>query len=376
MKILSVVGARPNFIKIAPLVRAVRHDTSLKHVLVHTGQHYGDTMSHSFFRELDIPQPNINLNVGSLSHAQQTAKIMALFEPVLLEHRPDVVIVVGDVNSTMACTLVAAKLRIPVAHVEAGLRSFDRDMPEELNRLVTDSVSDVMFTTSTEAKAQLVREGCPRSRIHFVGNVMIDSLMHNLPRTRHSAILDRLQLSKGSFALATLHRPSNVDHLDTLRQILDSLKVIQASVPIIFPVHPRTEKNLHKLVSRAQLRKLSGLTLLNPLGYLDCLQLMRHAQFVLTDSGGIQQETTVLGVPCLTLRENTEWPVTIAGGTNTLVGTSQKRILQEVTKILAGRYKKGKIPRYWDGKSAQRIIGKLKELHQKGTLCRVESGKS
>jgi UDP-N-acetylglucosamine 2-epimerase (non-hydrolysing) len=295
---------------------------------------------------------------------------MRLFEPVLLRIRPDVVVVVGDVNSTMACALVAAKVRIPVAHIEAGLRSFDRSMPEEINRLVTDSVSDIMFTTSAEAAEHLMHEGCPRGRIHFVGNVMIDSLTHNIAKARRSKVLDRLHLVSGSYALVTLHRPSNVDHRDTFQRILETLKVVQVSVPVVFPVHPRTRKSLHNFFSRADLKKMKGLVLLDPLGYVDFLQLMQNARFVVTDSGGIQEETTVLGIPCLTVRDNTERPITISEGTNTLVGTSRANILQQVKKILSGRYKKGKRPRYWDGKSADRIVAALKRRYAHGTLSR------
>ena len=369
MKILSVVGARPNFIKIAPLVRAAHQFPSIRHILVHTGQHYDESMSTSFFRDLGIPQPDVNLEVGSASHAAQTAEIMKRFEPILLKHKPDVVVVVGDVNSTLACSVVASKLRIPVAHVEAGLRSFDRTMPEEINRLVTDSVADILFTTSVEAAKHLHREGIPSNRIFFVGNVMIDTLMEKLKKASASSILNKLKLRNSHYALVTLHRPSNVDDPKILNHIFSALETIQLFLPVIFPVHPRTRKNINRLF-KSRLVRMKNLILLEPLGYLDFLQLMRSAKMVLTDSGGIQEETTVLGIPCLTIRENTERPITITQGTNTLVGLKKEKIIKEAMKILKGKGKKGKRPELWDGKASNRIVRILLKLKKQKRLLR------
>ena len=370
MKIISVVGARPNFMKLAPVAKAIRQKKGLKHIIVHTGQHYDHTMSDTFFKELGIPQPGINLGVGSGSHGEQTGQIMILFEKILVQEKPDVVLVFGDVNSTMACSLVATKLRVPVAHVEAGLRSFDRDMPEEINRLVTDSVVDILFTTSEEAQKNLTREGIPRRRIFFVGNVMIDTLLENVKKARNSKILSRLQLSKKNYVLVTLHRPSNVDSKKVLTQIIGALERIQKDIQVVFPIHPRTKKNLLKFVSSKDLKAMKNLILLDPLGYIDFLQLTMNAKFVITDSGGVQEETTVLGIPCLTVRKNTERPVTVTVGTNILVGMNQQKIIRESMKILAGKEKRGRQPRYWDGKASRRIIQKIIQLHQQKRLLR------
>lgn len=370
MKIISVVGARPNFMKIAPIARELKRHKGIKHIIVHTGQHYDEKMSASFFRQLGIPRPGINLEVGSGSHAVQTAEIMRRFEPVCLKHRPDLVLVVGDVNSTLACTIVAKKLWIPAVHVEAGLRSFDRRMPEEINRIVTDCVCDVFFTTSPEANTYLKKEGVPASRIFYVGNVMIDTLMGNTAKAAKSPIARRLGVEKRGYALVTLHRPSNVDTKESLMRIMRALEHIQKKIKVVFPVHPRTLKNIQRFLSKKELASLSNIVFLEPLGYIDFLNLTMNAKFVLTDSGGIQEETTVLGVPCLTARENTERPITITQGTNVLVGTKTQKIISEAEKILKGKAKKGRRPQYWDGKASARIVKTLKNLYKKGALER------
>ncbi len=370
MKILSVVGARPNFMKIAPIARAIKKRKGLKHILVHTGQHYDHAMSGSFFKDLGIPKPDINLNVGSASHAKQTGLIMIKFEDVLLKYQPHVVLVVGDVNSTAACSMVAVKLGIPVVHVEAGLRSRDRQMPEEINRLVTDSISDILFTTTQDADVNLIKEGVPKDRIYFVGNVMIDTLLLNVKRAESSRILKTLRLKKNHYALMTLHRPSNVDSKENLSLILKAIEKVQTKTKIIFPIHPRTRKNIKKYFSATWLKGMKNLILTEPKGYLDFLHLMRNAKFVITDSGGIQEETTSLGIPCLTVRENTERPITITHGTNTLVGLNKNKIIKESFKILSGKGKKGRRPKYWDGKASERIVSTLVALNRKGKLLR------
>jgi UDP-N-acetylglucosamine 2-epimerase (non-hydrolysing) len=362
LKIINIVGARPNLPKIAPLIREMRRHSEIDPVLVHTGQHYDDRLSDIFFREMGIPAPNINLEVGSGSHAAQTAEILRRIEPVLIEQRPDLVLVVGDVNSTLAVSLAAAKLGIRVAHVEAGLRSFDRSMPEEINRILTDAVAEYLFVTEKDAIDHLLQEGRPASSIHFVGNVMIDSLRYFLPIAQKCHIGHDLGLmheeSWRRFAVLTLHRPSNVDAMDKLGELLGAINAIAAEVPVIFPVHPRTQQRLAHvgIAHHAQLR------LIQPLGYLDFLCLLSNATMVLTDSGGIQEETTALGVPCLTLRENTERPVTISEGTNTLVGTDRGKIVDTARDILAGKSKAGRIPPLWDGKAADRVVEVLLQL--------------
>jgi UDP-N-acetylglucosamine 2-epimerase (non-hydrolysing) len=368
MKILSVVGARPNFMKIAPFAHAIRKRHGIEHILVHTGQHYDHQMSLSFFEELDIPRPDVNLAVGSGSHAQQTAEIMKRFEPVLLKYKPDILVVVGDVNSTIACSLVAAKLSIPIAHIEAGLRSFDRSMPEEINRILTDRIADVFFTTCPEANTYLRMEGVPANRVFFVGNVMIDTLRHNLKRAQGSRILSRLNLDEKGYALVTLHRPSNVDNKSNLTNILKAIGTLQKEIPVVFPIHPRTQHNLKGFGLTSAVHQMAGLHLVEPLGYLDFLCLMNQAKMVITDSGGIQEETTVLRIPCLTVRENTERPITISEGTNVLVGVNPKKILQEARKVLQGRQSKGRIPKYWDGNASERILNRLVALQKTGKL--------
>jgi UDP-N-acetylglucosamine 2-epimerase (non-hydrolysing) len=363
MKILHVVGARPNFMKVAPILGDLRKHAAVVQVLVHTGQHYDEKMSDVFFQDLGMPAPDVHLGVGSGSHAQQTAKVMVAIEPVLLEHRPDVVVVAGDVNSTLAVALVAAKLGIRIAHVEAGLRSRDWTMPEEVNRVLTDRLSDLLFTPSRDGDENLAREGIDPARVHFVGNVMIDSLRAALPRARESRVHAQLGVGKGAYALATLHRPSNVDEPESLARVLGALAEVAARLPVVFPIHPRTRARLSadaKLRDRADSAR--GLQLVDPLGYLDFLALVADARFVLTDSGGIQEETTALGVPCLTLRENTERPVTVEVGTNTLVGTDPAQIVPQAIAIVEGRGKKGRIPELWDGRAAERIARILVEV--------------
>jgi len=353
MKIVNVVGARPNFMKIAPLLREYRnYPGEFESVLVHTGQHYDANMSDLFFRQLEIPPPDVYLGIGSGSHAEQTAKVMVEMEKLLVAKPADLVVVVGDVNSTMAATIVAAKLCIPVAHVEAGLRSGDRTMPEEVNRLVTDALSDYLFTTSQDADENLRREGVPAAKIHFVGNVMIDTLL------RLKEVAGR---AEGRYGLVTLHRPSNVDDQAVLAEILSALDVIQKELPLFFPVHPRTAGRLKQFGFWDEISRWPNLKLMEPIGYMDSLRLMAGAVMALTDSGGVQEETTALGVPCLTIRENTERPVTVTEGTNTLVGTSHARIVGEARKILAGEGKRGRVPKYWDGRAAERIVQCLRK---------------
>ena len=356
MKVLSIVGARPNLVKIAPLLRAMRAHKQIQSILVHTGQHYDQGLSGVFFEQLNIAEPDFNLGVGSGSHSVQTAEILRKIEPVLVEQRPDVVLVVGDVNSTVAAALAAAKLRIPVAHVEAGLRSFDRSMPEEVNRVVTDALADYLFVTEADAIQNLLREGRPRERIYLVGNVMIDSLHQFLPLAKQSPIVDQLGLTKNGkiapFAVLTLHRPSNVDSLEVLGGLLRAIHAVADQVIVIFPVHPRTRLKLDQLKTESHPR----LRVIDPLGYLEFLSLMSCAQLVLTDSGGIQEETTGLGVPCLTLRENTERPITVAVGTNHLVGQNANVIESTAREILSGRGKQGRQPDLWDGQTANRIV--------------------
>ncbi len=355
MKIINVCGARPNFMKIAPLMRAYRAHAAIEPLLVHTGQHYDANMSEIFFRQLGIPEPDINLEVGSGSHAVQTGEIIIRFEKVVLEHRPDWVLVVGDVNSTIACALVATKLGVRVAHVEAGLRSFDRTMPEEINRLLTDAISDLLFVSEPSGVENLRREGVADERVHFVGNVMIDTLRANLEQAARSPVLEQLGLEPRGYNVLTLHRPSNVDDVKAFSRLLDALEAIQADLPVLFPIHPRTVNNLKRLGLAARIESLRQLRMIEPLGYLDFLRLMSQAAVVLTDSGGIQEETTILGVPCLTLRENTERPITLTQGTNTLVGTDPQRIVSEYRRCRAAPPGAPPVPDKWDGKAAERI---------------------
>jgi UDP-N-acetylglucosamine 2-epimerase (non-hydrolysing) len=362
MKIIHVVGARPNFVKITPIVEALRPYPEIDNLLLHTGQHYDEAMSKVFFEELELPEPDIYLGVGSGSHAQQTSAVMLAFEKVLLEHQPDLVIVVGDVNSTLACSLTAAKLNIPVAHIEAGLRSYDRLMPEEINRVVTDALSDFLFTTSRLAGENLIREGVLPDKIHFVGNVMIDTLHKHLARARQLNTPARFEVTPGNYALLTLHRASNVDKRGILASLLDAVIEIQQEIPILFPVHPRTMGRIRGFGLSDRLNEVPNLHLLAPVSYLAFLDLMAHAHFVMTDSGGIQEETTILGVPCLTIRENTERPITLTEGTNILVGIDPQRVKLEAQRILAGNGKKGQVPELWDGHAAERIVRVLRNI--------------
>lgn len=355
--IVHVVGARPNFMKIAPLMAAMRAEPRFRQLLVNTGQHYDQAMAGGFFTELDLPVPDRNLEVGSATHAVQTAKVMMKFEEVCLEAKPDLVVVVGDVNSTMAAAIVAAKLLIPIAHVEAGLRSFDRTMPEEVNRIVTDRLADLLLTPSRDGDENLRREGVPAERIHFVGNIMIDTLQRHLPLATFDRIRDRVPVEAGRYALLTLHRPSNVDEPDTLRSILAALREIARTLPIVFPVHPRTRARLAEFGMEAA---FDGFILTEPLGYIDFLSLSSNARIVLTDSGGLQEESTALGIPCLTMRENTERPVTISEGTNRLVGTRTDDILSGFSAAMSTPPSAGR-PALWDGHTAERITDVFRE---------------
>jgi UDP-N-acetylglucosamine 2-epimerase (non-hydrolysing) len=356
LKIINIVGARPNLPKIAPLIQEMQRHPEIEPILVHTGQHYDDALSNIFFRQMNIPAPDFNLQVGSGSQAYQTAEVLKRIEPILIEQEPDLVLVVGDVNSTVAVSLAASKLGIPIAHVEAGLRSFDRSMPEEINRILTDALADHLFVTEENAVEQLLKEGRPASAIHFVGNVMIDSLLHFLPMAQQSHIGEDLGLVQEGkwqrFAVLTLHRPSNVDSMEKLGGLLDAASAVAAKVPVIFPVHPRTQQR----IKEAGASYHPQLRMVEPLGYLDFLCLLSRANLVLTDSGGIQEETTALGVPCLTLRENTERPVTITKGTNTLIGTDPTKIQSKAFQILSAGYKTGLMPPLWDGNAAERIV--------------------
>ncbi len=353
MHILHVVGARPNFMKAAPVLHALRARPGMRQTLVHTGQHYDKNLSDVFFSQLEIPTPDVNLGVGSGTHARQTADIMSGFEPVLLERKPDMVLVYGDVNSTVAAALVCAKLLVPVAHVEAGLRSFDRTMPEEVNRIVTDRLADVLFTPSEDGDENLLREGVSPKKIHRVGNVMIDSLVRLLP----AALQSPMNGLPDRFALVTLHRPSNVDDGETLKRILDSLFAASEQLHVVFPVHPRTRARISQFGIATE-----KLHLLEPLPYIEFLALQKRATAVITDSGGIQEETTYLQVPCLTLRSNTERPITVTLGTNTLVGQDSERLALELSAILEGRAKRGSIPPLWDGRAGERIADVLQSL--------------
>jgi UDP-N-acetylglucosamine 2-epimerase (non-hydrolysing) len=381
-KWILVAGARPNFMKIAPLIREIErynaHQRTIRvmitPILVHTGQHYDKGLSEVFFKELNIPKPDIDLGVGSGNHGEQIGKIMIAFEKVLLDHKPDLVIVVGDVNSTIACALVAAKRCIPVAHVEAGLRSFDRSMPEEINRILTDQISDFLFTPSPDANENLLKEGISSGKIFFVGNIMVDSLKLISRHTKRSKILSKLKEifaekgNKQSYALMTLHRPSNVDDKITLKRILDCLREISKSMPILFPVHPRTRKQIYtftlqnkivwlndnfKILENQNQNFIYGLP---PLGYLDFMTLLQGAKVIFTDSGGIQEETTVLGVNCITLRENTERPITLKDGTNILVGSEPARIRRAFLATISSKPVRRKVPKLWDGRTAERIV--------------------
>ena len=397
-KWILVAGARPNFMKIAPLIRAIHTFNDLngdiiKPLLVHTGQHYDANMSDAFFKDLGLPKPDINLGIGSGSHGEQTGRVLIEFEKVLFQEEPDLVIVVGDINSTIACTLAAVKLHIPVAHVEAGLRSFDRQMPEEINRIVTDALSDYLFTPSEDGDENLLKEGIPQEKIYLVGDIMVDSLLFNLEQAQKTDILERLGLRRKSltdhcqlttdYCLLTLHRPSNVDNKESLTRIVQGLLQVSSRIPVIFPMHPRTQKQIKMfgLESDFVFHRSPDLRLedyydsqgfkrkihsFEPVGYLDFLNLMANSKLVLTDSGGIQEETTVLDIPCVTLRDTTERPVTLTEGTNILVKDDPKKIVEETSKILNGNSKKGNCPSLWDGHTAERIVKILVEKNEVG----------
>jgi len=366
LKVINVAGARPNFMKVAPIVAAMkRRNSEFQSLLVHTGQHYDASMSDAFFRDLKMPQPDVYLDVGSASHAVQTAEVMKAFEPVVIREKPDWVIVVGDVNSTLACALVGAKLAVKVAHVEAGLRSRDRSMPEEINRLLTDQIADLLFTPSKDADENLLSEGIAPDRIRLVGNIMIDSLFSNLEHARKSQMRAKLGLEGEAYAVLTLHRPSNVDEQTAFVRILDALEQIAERVPILFPAHPRTRKMIAGLGLSERVDKIDGLRVIDPLGYLDFLDLLSNARLVLTDSGGIQEETTVLGIPCITLRENTERPITVEMGTNTIAGTDPQKIITAAFRALDSAPMAARVPALWDGKTADRILEALLQKRER-----------
>jgi len=356
MKIICVCGARPNFMKIAPIMRSFEKRPAIETLLVHTGQHFDRNMSELFFTELGIPEPDVNLEVGSGSHAVQTAEIMKRFEPIVLNYKPDFVLVVGDVNSTIACGLVAVKLGVRLVHVEAGLRSFDRSMPEEINRILTDSISDLLFVTEQSGIDNLLREGIAPEKMHLVGNVMIDTLLANQAKAEESSILQKLELTEKKYAVATLHRQGNVDDERSLRAILGAFAEIQRDIPVVFPMHPRTRKNIATKGLGDIINGCRDFRVVEPLGYLDFLKLISNAALVLTDSGGLQEETTVSGVPCMTLRENTERPITCSQGTNRLVHVEKGEIMRIFAEIRdSGFETAGGVPEYWDGLAAERI---------------------
>jgi UDP-N-acetylglucosamine 2-epimerase (non-hydrolysing) len=355
MKIDLIVGARPNFMKVAPLYKEIKNNSNIDVRIVHTGQHYDKNMSDIFFEELEIPKPDINLGVGSGSHGWQTGKIMMDYEEVIKDNQPDIVFVVGDVNSTVAVALVAKKSGITLCHIEAGLRSFDKSMPEEINRMVTDSISDHLFTTSKDANNNLRKEGHSPNKIHFVGNLMIDSLNSFIHKSKSEEILKELNLKAKRYALVTLHRPSNVDNPEMLKKLSNMLNKIQEDTPIIFPAHPRIKNKLDQF-------KGNNLHIRDPLGYLEFIGLEKDAKLIITDSGGIQEETTFLGVPCVTLRENTERPVTIDQGTNILLKPSENNLADKIIDIINNGKKEYSIPEKWDGKTAERILKIIKDI--------------
>ena len=362
-RILHVVGARPNFMKIAPLMREMaRHPEEFEQLLVHTGQHYDKNMSQIFFDELGLPIPDVNLEVGSASHARQTAEIMIRFEETLTESRPDWVVVPGDVNSTVACALVATKLGVRVAHIEAGLRSFDRTMPEEINRILTDQIADLLFTPSPDGDENLLREGVAPDKIRRVGNIMIDTVVRLLPKARDRWPEMKARLDLDRYVLTTLHRPSNVDEEDSLRGVMGALADVAQDAPVVFPVHPRTRRRL----AEVGLEPGPGLRLVDPVSYLEFLALQENAALVITDSGGIQEETTYLGVPCLTVRPNTERPITVTEGTNQLVANKKEDLVAAARASLAGQNKAGSVPDLWDGRTAERITAALVDAQAAG----------
>ena len=361
MKITLIAGARPNFMKIAPIIHAIHNvqkkGVNIKYSLVHTGQHYDQKMSDTFFGELNIPHPDVNLEAGGGTQAEQTAAIMVSFEKELIKNPSDLVLVVGDVTSTMACSIVAKKLNTKVAHVEAGIRSFDLSMPEEINRMITDSITDYFFTTSEVANNNLKKAGIGEEQIHFVGNVMIDTLLNNMPKFRQPSFFKEKGLSKNNYLVLTMHRPANVDEAEKLKSMMSEIITHSQGLPILFPIHPRTAKTFSDLNIQA-----SNLHIVDPLGYLEFNYLVKHSRAVITDSGGITEETTVMGVPCLTLRENTERPETCSIGTNKLIGTEPRNIKPALELLFSGKWKKGNIPPLWDGHAAERIVSILANL--------------
>lgn len=356
-KVISVVGARPNFMKVAPLYREfLKHKDEVKHLIVHTGQHYDEKMSKIFFDDLELPKPDIYLGVGSGTHSVQTAKIMVEFEKIIMDEKPDLIIVVGDVNSTLACAVVASKMLVPIVHVEAGLRSFDNTMPEEINRKVTDVLSDMLFITEKSGVENLKNEGINSNKVHLVGNVMIDSLVQYREKSKKSTLISELGLEPKQYILVTLHRPSNVDQKENLEKILSIFEGFNTNLPIVFPIHPRTQKNISALGLAERFKNLKNVKIIDPIGYLDFINLMDHASLILTDSGGIQEETTFLGVPCVTMRDNTERPITVEVGSNYLIGLNVKEVVKTGNEILSGKIKAHHIPDLWDGKAAERIV--------------------
>ncbi len=364
-KILSVVGARPNFMKMAPLHKELsKYKRNVTHKIVHTGQHYDKHLSGIFFRQLGLPKPHINLEVGSNSHAEQTAEIMKRFEKVVLKEKPDLVLVYGDVNSTLAASVVCSKILfndkpVPVAHIESGLRSFDRNMPEEINRIVTDSIADYLFVPEEDGVKNLMNSGVPESKIFFTGNIMIDSLAGYIKQANKSKILDELCLGRKNYALVTLHRPSNVDskkNFGNIISIFEEMNRIAPGLDIVFPAHPRTIKMIDKLKLRSRIDNIKSLVITEPFGYIDFLSLVQNSKFVITDSGDIQEETSYLRIPCITLRENTERPVTVKHGTNVLCGNDSRKVFAEIKKIMNGSFKNGRAIKYYDGKTAPRIV--------------------
>lgn len=361
-KVILVCGARPNFMKVSPIIKAMTASGRLLPYLVHTGQHYDEKMSKSFFDLLHIPKPDVDLGVGSGSHAEQTGKVMVEFEKVCQREKPDLVLVVGDVNSTMACTIAAKKLWIPVAHVEAGLRSWDMKMPEEINRIVTDSLCDLFFTTDPDANANLAKAGTDPKAVHFAGNVMIDTLLDNVEHSKANPILEKMGVRPKAYAFMTMHRPSNVDDKAVLDGLLGAFDHIQKKIPIVFPAHPRTVKMIKEFGFGPRFEAMTGIKVCEPLDYHQMLKLNVNSRFALTDSGGLQEETTVLGIPCITMRNNTERPVTVEVGTSEVVGNDPAKIVDAAERILAGKWKKGGIPEGWDGKSGTRIVAVLERF--------------
>ena len=356
MRIINVIGTRPNFMKIAPIIKEINKFNEIEHILVHTGQHYDIQLSDIFFEELNIPAPDISLGIGSDTHARQVAKIMIEFETVCDNFSPDAILIVGDVNSTMACALVAAKKGIKIFHVEAGIRSFDRNMPEEINRLVTDSITDYLLPPSQDAVINLLKEGHLDENIRLVGNVMIDTLYLFQDKIKSSIILDNLDLTQHEYVTLTLHRPSNVDDYNNFISIIKALKEIQKKIKIVYPIHPRTRNRIKEFELQKDFDAMNNLILVDSLGYFDFGKLVSNSRFVLTDSGGIQEETTVYGIPCITIRENTERPITVTEGTNELAGTDSQKIIEFSNQILNNKWKKGSIPHIWDGKASKRIV--------------------